>query len=174
MSNGELKVLVCFGAHNEWYGRLVRRILGGTYNHCFLAYKSLDWDKWMCVEVLDKVCLLTFDDACKRYSKMEIYESSCNLFKGMQAMVGYIGSDYDTKGVIWGLIKVFLWKFFKIEMIKPFQDTSRLFCSEYVAEVLKRSNVPDTSFWQTSNISPKMLKQFVTANPKFVRVNFVN
>ena len=161
-----IKFRICFGAHHEWWGALVRWILKCPYNHVFLAYKSVDWDRWMVIEVMDKVYSMTYDEAKKRYYKMAIYRCSHDLLPGMRSMAGYMGSDYDRKGMVGGLFKILLWRFLRIKILKPFHNTSRLFCTEHMSEIMQRSSMPGVAEWEASNISPLELLNFVMISPE--------
>lgn len=160
-----MQILICLGSHNKWYGRLVRFILGCTFNHAFIAYRSSDWDRWMAVEVLDHVYVVPLDRTLKRYLDFRAYQCLTDLTDGFRSMHSYLGADYDWKGMLGGLGRALLWRFFGWKSARPFHNTSRLFCTECVADVLKNSGVVGTENWETWRIGPGMLESFLSSNP---------
>lgn len=173
MVNRQLRILICFGAHDKWYGRLVRFILGYPFNHVFAVYESQDWGQWMAIEVISKISIMPFEISRRRYSKLRAYECSEDLTPGLLSMVDYLGTSYDWKGVMGGLVRLALWKLFRFDSLTPFHSESKLFCTEYVAELLKRNNLPKTDRWQTWRIGPETLESFLISSSLFKQVNYV-
>ena len=159
------RIYICLAAHEKWYGKLIRKILGCPINHAFILYEDELWGGWWATDILLRVQNIPAEKARERYSYVECYESNIDLTPGLRTLRDYVGTTYDFKGLLWGIFRLLIWKWFKIEILKPFHSLSKLVCTEGVAEVLKNSSVPSTEKWEPSNIDPYNLRLFMMGSP---------
>ena len=166
------KVLVCFAKHKKWYSNIVLWLTRSKVNHVFVEYYNSFWRKNRAVDIDNTgVCdkpTASFDS----FENLERWECSISLNDSLKQMEGFVGTTkYDWLGMFWGVIRLFFLRIFGMKINKTIQSKKRLFCSEFVAEVLKKAGVPGTENWITSDFSPGDLKKFVETNECFKRIS---
>jgi len=164
------KVLIALSASNAFYGKLLRKALyehsktpkDEQVNHAFIVYKSSDWQDWRAVDIQEKGVQPTLPvKHLKRVDYVECYElPDVDLWKGLRSCKNDLYKKYDWIGLIFGFVRLLLalvgWK-----LKNPIHAHNRLFCSEYVAKVLKKSGAPAVDHWAPANVSPKDLQDYL-------------
>jgi hypothetical protein len=164
-------VSIGFCSKDTLLGRIVRYLTNSPINHVFLTFESTEWGgEWVAQADQEGVRLLPIKRALKGAEYVEQYECLMSLSSGMKEMAKYVGCKYDWKGVIWGIFCLAMWKLFMVKFFKRHHSLSRMFCSEFVAEILKQSQVPETERWDTSLISPGDIRAFVLMSKLFRKV----
>jgi len=161
-------VSIGFSSKDTLLGKVVRYLTSSPINHVFLVYESAEWGgEWVAQANQDGVHKIPIERALKSSQYVEQYECLKSLSSGMREMAKYIGCKYDWKGVVWGIFCLAVLKFLGIKISKRHHSFSRMFCSEFIAEILKRAQVPETGSWETSLISPSDLRMFVMTSRLF-------
>jgi hypothetical protein len=173
-------VCIALSASNAWYGRELRQAMyedqlssvpkGEQVNHAFVVYESSDWKDWRAVDVQEKGVQPTIE--VKHLTRVDYVECwqipDVDLWEGLRACKNDLFKRYDWIGLIFGFIRLKLMSWFGWKLKKPHHVSNRLFCSEYVAKVLKKSGCPGTEDWVTANISPKNLQDYFLEHGKKV------
>jgi len=166
-------VCIALSASNAWYGRELRQAMyedqissvpkDEQVNHAFIVYHSSDWKDWRAVDVKEKGVQPTIEVRhLKRIDYVECYKiPKVDLWNGLRACKNDLYKRYDWLGLLWGFIRLKFMSWFGWKLKKPHHASNRLFCSEYVARVIKRSSAPSCSHWKASNISPKDLQDYL-------------
>jgi len=164
-----MEVLVAFSTSNKLYAKILRKLMDSHIHHTFLfvRFPSLGF---MALEIDQYGIRFVPVHKTNGYAKhLEVFSCKYDLNIGLITMKDYIGRKYDWKGVISGAWRLFLRKYFKYETKNGVHSRNRMFCSEFVASILKESEVDGTSKWKPSEMSPKMLYDFVNNHKHFNR-----
>jgi len=163
-------VAIGFCSKDTLLGKIVRYLTSSPINHVFLVYESAEWGgEWVAQANEYGVHKIPIARALKDAEYVEQYECLTGLSSGMKAMAKYVGCKYDWKGVVWGIFCLAVLKFLGIKILKRHHSFSRMFCSEFVAGILQKAQVPETGSWETSLISPSDLRMFVMTSRLFRR-----
>jgi hypothetical protein len=156
------RVLIAFTTSNAIYAKVLRWLMRARVHHCLMFLELEEFGGWMALEIdEDGVHVVHPNRALKRITKMECYETDYNLSAGIAALSGYIGKGYDWKGLLWGVWRLVLWRLFGYISKKALQDTSRMFCSEFVTAVVKRSGIPGTDSLEPASTWPPLLRDVI-------------
>ena len=165
-------VYIALSASNAWYGKELRNVMyedqissvpkNERVNHSFIVYESSDWKDWRAVDIQEKGVQPTIP--VKDLTRVDYVECwqvpKVDLWKGIRACKNDLFKRYDWKGLIFGILRLKLMSWFGMKLTKPHHASNRLFCSEYIAKVLKKSGAPSTEHWAPANISPKDLQDY--------------
>jgi len=166
------RILVCLTATRKWYGKLIRWATRSRVNHSLVKHDDPFWGAWRATEIDERGPRDIDARYLARFDYIEHWESDLDLGIGMRAMGRFVGmARYDWRGLLVGLLRAVLLRVGGWEVDKAIHSHGRLFCSEFVAEVLKRSKVPGTEEWIPANVSPGDLRRFMKASPHFHQVD---
>lgn len=166
-------VCIALSASNAWYGRELRQAMyedqistvpkDEQVNHAFIVYASSDWKDWRAVEIQEKGVQPTKEVRhLTRIDYVECYKiPQVDLWQGLRACKNDLYKRYDWLGLLWGLVRLKVMSWFGWKLNKPHHASNRLFCSEYVAKVIKKSNAPQAYGWTPANMSPKNLQDYL-------------
>lgn len=168
------EALIALSASNSWYGHELRQAMyedqlstvpkEERVNHAFVVYESSDWQDWRAVDIQEKGVQPTLEVRhLTRVDYVECYRvpEGVDLWKGLRACKNDLYKRYDWIGLIFGFIRLKLMNWFGLKLKKPHHASNRLFCSEYVAKLLKKARAPETTDWEPANISPKDLQDYL-------------
>src|SRR3989344_4404082 len=51
-------------------------------------------------------------------------------------MLAHVGQNYDFDGMIWNIVPILSWRWFKVRLGNPLADQNEFWCSEYVVTAL--------------------------------------
>jgi len=166
----KMNILVAFSTSDKFYAKILRKIMKSHIHHTFL-FVELEGFGLMALEINQDGIRFVSSKRVMRYARrIECFEYIEDLTPGLLSMKDYLGKKYDWKGLIFGALRLLVKRYFHYESKKEIHNPNKMFCSEFVASVLKRSNVEGTQNWITSNISPKMLYDFIENSKLFREV----
>lgn len=87
---------------------------------------------------------------------VELVEVSHDLSPGLKEMSKMLGEKYDFTG-LFGMAWVYLGRLFKKRWKNPTNSSEAMFCSEFVAHVLRASSHPDFIDADPASLSPQDL-----------------
>lgn len=135
------KVWVVFERDSGFPAWLVRTVTGFEYNHCAFLYESDDWESLWVAEAATKGVRALPQK--KRIWRKRFRVEHPQIWEAMRAEAGHFGENYDYVGlVVFGALILF-WKALKKKFHHPLRSFGGLFCSEYLAMVLKRLGYGD-------------------------------
>lgn len=159
-----IHVLICLAASHTWYGKLIRKLTQSKYNHAYIIYTSYLFGGWWAVEIAeDGIQLLPLEKVKKKYYENDCFEYAYNLDLGLQRTRLMVGKKYDWLGVLGFGVKILVKKLFRRNVENAFEDNRRLFCSEYVASVLKYAGAFGFEKTDPSQMSPDDIFRVVNA-----------
>jgi len=162
------RILICLTATNMWYGKLVRWATRSNVNHSLIKHEDPFWGDWRATEINEDGPHDQDIRKLTRIDYIEHWESDIDLLPGMRSMRRFVGTaKYDWFGLLFGLVRAILSRLFGWNVEEAIHTHGRLFCSEFIAEVFKRSNVPGVQEWNTANISPGDLREFMELSSHF-------
>lgn len=168
MSSTPPKVLVAFTTSDALYARFIRYVIKAVYHHAMLFIYLEDFGGWYAVEIdADGVHIISTKKAFKRISKFKCFTCNTDLQVGISKTHESIGLEYDWKGLFFGLVFVFLKRFFGFIPDKPVHSVQKMYCIEYVATVLKAAGIPSYKNVDPASISPCMLYRTVCNDSMF-------
>jgi hypothetical protein len=132
------------------------------------------WGGWWAADIVPTgIVKRTAEESFKRkIFDYRLYEcTNTSLIAGVRNARKLIGARYDWKGLFFNLIRSWLWRTLKVKWLKPVHDVDRLFCSEFVACVLKWSNIKDFQDVDPSMISPEEVMNIMDTSNEFEEVS---
>jgi hypothetical protein len=170
MANPQPKVLVAFTTSNDLYARFIRYVIKAVYHHAMLFIYLEDLGGWYAIEIdADGVHIISTKKAFKRISKFKCFECTADLQVGISKTHESIGLEYDWKGLFFGLLFVFLKRFFGFIPDKPVHSVKKMYCIEYVATVLQAAGVPSYKNVDPASIPPCTLYRTVCNDSMFTQ-----
>lgn len=162
--------LVAFSTSNKLYAKILRKIMRSPIHHTYM-YVEVEGLGIMALEIDQGGIRFVNNTRPLNWAhRIDAFECSQDLTPGLLEMKNYIGKKYDWKGVIFGALRLLVKRYFNYESKKEIHNPNKMFCSEFVASVLKKSNLEGTQDWVPSKMSPKMLYDFVTESDLFGRI----
>ena len=135
---------------------LLRRIMGTPYSHIWLLLDDALFDVDMVLGTeTHGFQLIPYERFLRQNNVVMVYDPdpSYRLDIGLRAVAPLIGEPYDKVGLI-GMAWVMLGRWLKRKVHNPFASSKALFCSESVAMVLVRSDVPEAAMLIPERVTP--------------------
>ena len=150
-----------FSTTTNWLSRLIRWFTQASVSHAWLLYFDVDFGgREMVLEAtLEGVRIIPFEIFKKKNIIVKITTPSHDLKRGLALAGDTLGSGYDFTG-LFGMLWVTLGRWFKKKWKNPWERPHSMFCSEFVAQVLKWSSYPGTDFWDVGAMAPQDLYEF--------------
>jgi hypothetical protein len=165
------RVLICLAASKNWYGRLIRKLTGSKYNHAYIIYTSYLFGGWWGVEIAeDGVVKLPLEKIKAKYYLNDCFEYEYNLDLGLQRTRQMVGKKYDWLGVLGFGLKILIKRLFRRKVDNTLQAGGRLFCSEYVASVLKLAGAFGFEKVVPEEMSPGDIAKILLKNSAYRKV----
>lgn len=153
---------VGFSTSKKLISRLIRWFSDSVVSHAWLLYFDVDFGKDMVLEsTLEGVRIIPFE-AFKKHNIVKdewLFQPRVDLALGFQKAGEELGSKYDFRG-LFGMALVVVGRWLKKRWKNPWQNPRSMFCSEFVASILKWSHCPGTDYWDVSTITPDDLLDF--------------
>lgn len=165
-------VLICFAATKEWWAAPLRWLLRSKYNHLFIMYYSVLWERWKTIDITKYgVQELPAIRSLHRVEKIECWKYHRSLIHGLQATGNLIGSEYDWLGLIANIARLFIWRVLGLEWRAPLQDASRFMCFEFGIHLLHLAGISNSFCLEPSITAPEEFRNFLKNNGGFETVN---
>jgi len=163
-------ISIGFGTNRKWTSCLIRWATGSEYSHVWVEYESSVWGgTWVAHAGPKGVVKETQENVYKKYPKHRIYDFSGDLTKGLHAVKGDVGADYDYRSVIWNGLLLVLYTATRWNYLHSLvtRNTSKLSCSEFVAKILKECGVEGTETFDPELTTPGDLERFCAHSDHF-------
>ncbi len=165
------RVLIVLARSKSWYAPLITAITDTWFNHTFLVYEDERYHDWMALDILtDGPMLLPVDRAMKRYARIECWEYDGDLWPGIGESGKDIGGGYDWLGLFASLLKLVLFKVFRLKFLNPIHWASKYMCFEWVLTILKRAGVEGSENLDPAIIPPAQFCNFLERHENFFQV----
>ena len=146
-----------FSTTKAWVSRLIRFFTGAAVSHAWLLYFDVEFGREMVLEAtLEGVRIVPLDVFQKQNVVVKIALPRKDLAAGLLKAGELLGERYDFFG-LFGMLWVLIGHWLKRKWHNPWNTSQAMFCSEFVAQVLKWSDYPGTDYWDVSAISPEDL-----------------
>jgi hypothetical protein len=144
--------------------RVVRWLSNSKTSHCFFVTEAFG-AKVMIEAHWNGLRVLDFEQWLRNPDNLIIalIEPRVDLTKGFEALVPYLGQPYDFGG-LFGMVFVYIGRWFKQKWNNPWDSHKALFCSESVAQVLTWAQYPGWTAKQEM-VSPDDLYDFFKNAP---------
>jgi hypothetical protein len=153
---------VGFSTSKSWVSRLIRWFSDSVVSHAWLLYFDIDFGRDMVLEsTLEGVRIIPFD-VFKRHNVVRdewVFSPQAELASGLQRAGEQLGEQYDFRG-LFGMLLVVIGRWLRKRWRNPLHNPNAMFCSEFVASVLKLSAYPGTDYWDPSSMTPDDLMEF--------------
>lgn len=148
------KVLAVLATSNKLYARFLRYLMGSRFHHAFIVVNISELGGWLAIDVdRNGPHMISTRKAFEEITDFECIQAKENLFKGIAVCRDYMGSGYDHKGAWFGVFILCLKRLFGIKPKNTVQDPFKMYCIEYVASVLRYSDVRSFKDLNVSNLS---------------------
>lgn len=170
MSHHEANILIGVAATSSWYGKLIRKLTRSRVNHAFVLYWDIAWECWQAIQVDKRGVVIV---PAKRILDQKLYtefyrtDRDTFMYSTLHYMRDVMGSQYDWLGIFGFLLKLIARRLLGMSVENPVEKKGELFCSEFVALLLKRANL-----WvdvDPPSVSPKRLSRWLRNNVLFKR-----
>lgn len=142
---------------------LIRKITKSPTSHCFFAFDVVNDKHHLMLEA--GFSGVEFNDY-DTYKKSHVIVAEYTLATGperkeyLNKALDYLDEKYDFAGLFGGAW-VLLGRWFKKTWKNPLQSSKAMFCSEYVATVLKEAGHPKLQDLNPSEVTPKDLLELL-------------
>lgn len=172
MSN---RTLIVLARSNSWYAPLITAITDTWFNHTFILFEDMKFGGWMALDILaDGPVILPLSRAMKRYKRIECYEYNDTLWRGIKQSKDDIGGGYDWLGLFSSILKLALFKIFRIKRLKPVHWASKYMCFEWVLTIMKRNGVEGGENLDPILVPPAEFSHFLDKHERFSYVDTPN
>lgn len=169
------RILIVLARSKGLLGKLIRWFTKSEVNHAYIIFYSAEWNDFMAIEIDERgiVIVPAFKEEHK-YCYSEEYElKNADKDKIITALVaerGLIGAKYDWLGLISFGFRMLVWRLTGTkDFMHPVHSKTRLFCSEYVANVIN-DIVDEKPFSDPANVSPADLREWLINSDLFHKV----
>lgn len=143
--------------------RIIRWFSRSSVSHAWLLYYDVDFNRDMVLEsTLEGVRIIPFEVFQKHNKIIKVFTPDFSLKVGLAKAGEILGEQYDFTGLL-GMVWVMLGRWLRKKWHNPLDSTKGLFCSEFVANVLRWSGAPSTEFWDPSTMTPENLLEYLLA-----------
>lgn len=169
-------IYVAFTASKSFYARAIRFLTKSQVNHSLILFKDSNFGDNLFAIQVDRRGVVIVDGNPVLYKDKiltEIYKPKDTnaLWDGMCRSMKYIGSKYDWFGILGFLIKLVFMRVLRQNINNPIHRKGELFCSEYVATVLKRGKLKvNNKYFVPENTSPGNLRKEIINDPQWIKV----
>jgi len=145
-------VTLCFVSGRGLKDRFIQWVTGCVFNHVYIEFWSDEWGCWQAIDITERGVIQLPANKVGHRGLTSRYRAHDGMGRAIMERCDLIGNRYDWKGLIGGLFKMIMLKVFGFTTSRPWHSKGRLFCSEYVATILRLcdehrfSRVP----WMTS------------------------
>jgi len=166
------KVLVALTTSKKWHARFLCWLMQSRFHHAMLFLNLKEFGGWTAIDI-DKngPHMISTKKAFERISDYACCYSKQSLFPGIAKCRDYMGNGYDRPGVISGVILLFLRRLFGLNPKRTYQDPLRMYCVEYVASVLKYSNVQLFRHVNVALLDTLSFHKIMEDDPDLIRFN---
>jgi len=150
-----------FSTTKKWLSRLIRWFTKAPVSHSWILYFDVDFAQEMVLEAtLEGVRIIPYEVFKQHNIIVKTFIPEIPLKQGFAKVGEKLGTLYDFAGLL-GMLWVLLGRWFKRKFRNPWDNPQALFCSEFVAQVLRWSYYPGTEYWVPENMTPADLYQFL-------------
>jgi hypothetical protein len=151
---------VGFSTTKAWLSRLIRWFTDASVSHAWILYFDLDFGREMVLEAtLEGVRIIPYEVFQQHNTIIKVCIPSHSLKQGFAKVGETLGAAYDFGG-LFGMLWVLFGRWCKKKLKNPWNRTQAMFCSEFVAQVLRWSYYPGTEYWTPAEMSPQDLYAF--------------
>jgi len=135
-------IVLGFSRSNNFTGWLIRKALGGRWNHVWIGYTDPIWGgQWVTHAISDGVTIQKAELLKENYDESECFQViGLDMRQGMRETRDYVNKPYDFKAVILNGLLLLLYRLTKIEWFNPIIDHNKASCSEFATLILQRAN----------------------------------
>jgi len=150
-----------FSTTKKWLSRIIRWFTKAPVSHAWILYYDLDFAQEMVLEAtLEGVRIVPYEVFKQHNSVVRVFIPSHSLKQGFAKVGETLGSTYDFGG-LFGMLWVLLGRWCRQKLKNPWNKAQAMFCSEFVAQVLRWSYYPGTEYWVPENMTPADLYTFL-------------
>ena len=152
---------ILFSTTTNLISRIIRWFTDSPVSHCSLLYFDVDFGQEMVLEsTLEGVRIIPYEVFKQHNNIVRVFIPETPLKQGFAKVGEKLGTFYDFAGLL-GMLWVLLGRWFKRKFKNPWDNPQALFCSEFVAQVLRWSYYPGTEYWVPENMTPADLYRFL-------------
>ena len=154
------RVFVGFSTTSIFLSDLIRRISDADYSHAWLCHGHELWGgAWITEAEYPTVRALPYEVATAHWSKLMVFEAAPSFFvyleKAMRENRRLFGKRFDVGGLFGMGMITLLQKWLPQRWNNLLGHTDQVFCSEFVACVLKATGADPFKGWVPKQSSPK-------------------
>lgn len=156
-----------FSTTNIWLSRLIRAATGSKYSHCWVRHGSAVWGgTWVTHADWPVVRQWPWKAATAKWTVKQMYRPTFDIRPALAAVRSDFEARFDVPG-LFGMVFVELGlKWFKRRIHNPLASPKAMFCSEFLAHILKAAALPGTADWDPRSLSPEDVADYVAAHPE--------
>lgn len=139
------------------------------YNHAFLLYKSIDFNKWFTIDIVENgVIPMPATNTFKRAALIKIIEPDFDMWPGVRSVSHLFGKKYDYLGIfgaIWSIMKyMFTGKYDDDVKNSP----KKYVCSEFVVTAIEATG--EVELGNPIAVYPHLISELTDKHNRFKTV----
>ena len=138
-------IVIGFSRSNNFTGWLIRKTMGGRWNHVWIGYTDPIWGgQWVTHAISGGVTIQRAELLQENYDRSECFQVlGLDMRQAMKETRNYVNKPYDFRSVIFNGLLLLLYRMTGVEWFNPIIDHSKASCSEFVTLILQRANFKD-------------------------------
>lgn len=159
-----ITVRVGFSTSNHFVSRIIRWATKSKVSHTWLLISNSFLGVDMVMHAtMGGFQMLSYDAFKKKHKVVAILDLETPVDEGVKKAIPLLGFGYDYTG-LFGAGFVILGRWLKLKWKNPFEDSSKLFCSEIVTFVLRTGGLPGAENLYAAGSNPETLLELLSAN----------
>jgi len=156
---------VCFSTTSGKFSRLIRWFTRSNVSHALLTFRDETLNKVFVMEANGRGFMLVPWSKWKRHNQVvaryKLLADKDVQLASLRTLSSSLGAEYDYIGILGFLLR----RFFK-RMANPFDNPTKMFCSEVVAQFLLKAGFP--RFDSPETWTPQDLLEVAQKHKRFV------
>lgn len=152
-------VQIGFSTTDKILSKVIRKITGAPVSHCWFLFQA-HGKEFILQADIGGVRITPYSKWKKKWKIIDIVTPKYPL--DLSPAWDVLDENYDYGGLI-GNAWVYLGMLFKKKWKNPLENARALFCSELVLDVLQANNYPGSFEFESSTVTPQMIRQLLTA-----------
>lgn len=154
-----------FSTTDVWLSRLIRAGTGSKYSHCWVRHGSDVWGgTWVTHADWPVVRQWPWRSASRKWTVQQLYRPRFDIKPALAAVRADFESRYDVPGLLGMVFVELAWRWFHRRIKNPLASPAAVFCSEFLASILKAAKLPGTEDWDTEAMAPEDVADYCAAN----------
>jgi hypothetical protein len=167
-----VKLTIGFGTSKGWVAWLKHFLLRDEVTHVWLEYFTEDFGQEVVIHAsVGGVQLQPKTHLLKKYKVQSRWVTTVDVPGGYATAIEAIDTKYDYPALLFGVIMLYLYRWFRIEVKNIFASPDAVICSELVVMCDPTGKIPEWRDLDPERVSPQMLLDICRKSDWFEEVS---